>query len=209
MASINSTLKPPQSAREDSMKIFCFACLLFVAVVFGRKIENDIQSLDYEPDIEPYEALASTERPIFKYQKNGIKLDLKIVPSPNDTTHEDEFPIFPAKEIGNCVLDLSLTCAQRRFHNFLDKIRRLKEITLFGNWIKLVRTKEPNQDFYERRSLNARVGMTDVISDDIDSFFDVFALRISLPSMQGRKRKNQIDVMFDETGLEEGTYCQE
>ncbi|XP_046752801.1 uncharacterized protein LOC124416025 [Diprion similis] len=188
------------------MKILFFIAYLFFVdgVVFGRNTGNEIQSLDYEPDIEPYDSPVPTERPIFKYQKNGIKLDLKIVPFRNDTDGEDDFPSFPAKDIGICVLDLSLTCVQQRFHNFLDQIRRLKEITLFGNWVKLVRTKEPAKEIGESRSLDFKHEMNDVISRDIDSFFDVFALRINLPSIQGNKKKNQIDVMFDETGLVEG-----
>ncbi|XP_046487940.1 uncharacterized protein [Neodiprion pinetum] len=188
------------------MKIlFLTACLFFVdGVVFGRITGNEIQSLDYEPDIEPYDSPVPTERPIFKYQKNGIKLDLKIVPFRNHTDREDDFPSFPAKDIGICVLDLSLNCVQQRFHNFLDQIRRLKEITLLGNWVKLVRTKEVAEEIGESRSFDLNHEMSDVISQDIDSFFDVFALRINLPSIQGNKKKNQIDVMFDETGLVEG-----
>lgn len=190
------------------MKIFyTFACFFFVAgVAFPKNTGNEIQSLDYEPDIEPYESLTPTEKPIFKYQRNGIKLDLKIVPSShNDTISEDNFPNFPAKNIGGCVLDLSLTCVQQQLHHFLGKIRRLKEITLLGNWIKLVRTREPTKQFGERRSSDSGDGVNDLITQDIDSFFDVFALRINLPSLQGKKKKNQIDVMFDETGLVEGT----
>lgn len=140
---------------------------------------------------------------IFNYLRNGVKIDVKVVPAANDTGVEvDNFPAFPVKDIGHCVVEMSLSCAQRRIARFLETVGGLKEITLFGQNVKLVKLKElPEDRISERRMI---VGPGEMIDRSIDDFFEKFALRITMPRWKGKK--NQIDLKFEDTDVVEGSF---
>lgn len=122
-----------------------------------------------------------------------------MVPSwRNDSSKDDGFPEFPTKDIGQCIINLSLVCARKRLGRFLESIRELNEIYLMGQRIKLVKTR-----VNVRRSSN---DVNDTIERSVNDFFDTFALRITLPRWNGHREKNQIDIMFDETAVSEGSY---
>lgn len=163
--------------------------LSLLAVSHGNAI-RDLQTRHYDVD--------TPERSIFDYRINGVKIDMKIVPATNEsTTIDDGFPKFPVKEIGHCMAELSLTCAQKRIARFLDIVGNLPEITLFGQSVKLVKLKEVPTE--EQRTIT---GVSEKIDKSIDDFFDTFALRISLPRRNGKK--SQIDVAIDDTDIVEG-----
>ncbi|XP_051169746.1 uncharacterized protein LOC127287066 [Leptopilina boulardi] len=166
--------------------------------------KNDLQLNNYEPDIEPYDDSGQTEKPIFNYRKNGFRVDVRIVSPLNNNTImmkeslDDHFPKFPVKEIGLCIIDLSMTCVQRRVVRFLDVIKQLKEITLFGQTVKMVRTKVAKPVESNRNLLLD--GLKEKIDRSIDEFFETFVLRITLPKWNGKN--NQINLMFDDTDVE-------
>lgn len=152
--------------------------------------------------------VATSEKPIFDYRRNGVKIDVRIVPAENGSSRSnggsegDEFPSFPFAEVGRCVIDLSLSCVQKRVARFLDLVGQLREITLLGQSVKLVKLKElPLARMDEQRML---AGPSERIDRSIDDFFDMFALRITLPRWNGKK--NQIDVMMDDTDIVEGNH---
>lgn len=158
--------------------------------------------------IREFESRSLDSRPIFDYRRNGVKIDVRVVPAANSSSEsprsdgivDDGFPRFPFREIGRCVMDFSLSCVQKRMARFLDVVGRLREITLFGQSVKLVRTKELATDRVdEGRLLN---GPADV-DKSIDEFFDNFALRITVPRFNGKN--NQIDVMMDDAPAVEGS----
>lgn len=121
----------------------------------------------------------------------------------NDSTknESDGFPEFPTNDIGRCIINFSLVCAKNRFSRFLESIRELNEIYLMGQEIKLVKNRVIN----DRESTN---DSNYTIERSVNDFFDTFALRITLPRWNGKREKNQIDVMFDETALVEGSYTE-
>lgn len=176
--------------------------LFFSLFVVAIAKDDAITSAIYEPDIEPYNESGRTEKPIFDYRKNGVKIDVRIVPAMNQSivTNEtdDNFPDFPMKDIGRCVIDFSLICIQRRFARYLDIVGHLNEITLFGQNVKLVKSRKPIDDPFDRRMIG---GISDRIERSIDDFFNSFALRIILPRWNGKK--NQIDIMMDDTAISE------
>lgn len=148
--------------------------------------------------IEPLETQS-----VFNYLKNGVKIDVRVVPAANDTSSEAEnFPALPVKDIGHCVVDMSLSCVQKRIARFLDVIGELKEITLLGQSVKLVKLRElPEDRADERRAIS---GPGEMIDQSIDDFFDKFALRITMPRWKGKK--NQIDLKFEDTEVFEGMF---
>ncbi|KAL2720127.1 hypothetical protein V1478_010393, partial [Vespula squamosa] len=132
----------------------------------------------------------------------GVRVDVKIVPAQGKNFSEkvktvENFPEFPTKDIGRCVLDLSLSCIKKRFAKLLESIGYLNEITLIGQNVKLVKTRKPQ---YNRRSTDSNDGNNDDIRRSINDFFDMFVLRITFPTWNGKREKNQIDLMFDEGG---------
>lgn len=136
---------------------------------------------------------------MFDFRKNGIRVDIRVVPSlRNDSIKDDGFPEFPAMDINRCVIDLSLICAKNRLGRFLESIRSMNEIHLIGQDIKLVKTRTRSS---RGRFVNES---NDNIERSVNDFFDTFALRITLPGWKGNREKNQIDVMFDETDVVEG-----
>lgn len=127
-------------------------------------------------------------------------MDIRVVQSVrNESLKEDDFPAFPTSDIGRCIIDLSLVCAQKRLGRFLESIRHLNEIHLMGQEMKLVKTRVINNP----RSINES---NDGIERSVNDFFDTFALRITLPRWNGKPEKNQIDVMLDETAIAEGSW---
>ncbi|XP_033231689.1 uncharacterized protein LOC117182694 [Belonocnema kinseyi] len=179
--------------------------LSLVNAVFSNAYENALQPLkDYDPDIEPYDDSGQTEKPIFDYRKNGFRVDVRIVPAVNNTIVEesgnDRFPEFPLREISRCIFDLSLTCVQKRVARFLEVVTDLKEITLLGQAIKLVKTKVANPVASDRNLIVD--GLKEKIDRSIDDFFDTFVLRITLPKWNGKN--NQINLMFDDAAVAEG-----
>ncbi|KAK2579914.1 hypothetical protein KPH14_007594 [Odynerus spinipes] len=186
--------------------MFLVVCFFLANVIRVNALNDDnarvIKLHDY-PIVESHESnpTRSTEKSIFTYQRAGVRVDIKIVslPRKNSTGEErkivESFPEFPARDIGRCVLDLSLICVKKRFAKLLESIARLDEIALIGQDVKLVKTRVPR---YERRSITGND--VDDIERSIDDFFDTFVLRITLPRWNGKRERNQIDVMFDESG---------
>lgn len=164
--------------------------------------ENALKLKNYEPDIEPYDDSGQTEKPIFNYRKNGFRVDVRIVPAINSTSRnenfDDHFPHFPVKEIGRCIVDLSMSCVQKRVVRFLDVVKQLREITLYGQTIKMVRTRVAKQIESDRNLIPD--GLKERIDRSIDEFFETFVLRITLPKWNGKT--NQINLMFDDTDVE-------
>lgn len=151
---------------------------------------------------------APVERRIFNIRKNGIKIDVKVVPSSrNDSmknNDDDGFPKFPVKDLGKCVIEFSLGCIKKRFVRFFDTITRLEEITLLGQDVKLVKIRT-----IRRSDIGRTINDTEVsIERSLDDFFNSFTLRITLPRWNNKREKNQIDVMYDETPVAEG-WCKE
>lgn len=178
-------------------------CLLITCVIHVNTYEkNEIRNVkDYILDTELYRI--PIERQIFNFKKNGIKIDLKVIPSVrNDSVknkNDDYFPEFPIRDIGKCIIKFSLGCIKKRFIHFIETVGRLDEITLLGRDVKLVKTGIARR--YNARSMND----SDVsIERSVDDFFDSFTLRITLPRWNNKQEKNQIDVMFDETAVAEG-----
>lgn len=108
----------------------------------------------------------------------------------------DDFPEFPMKDMGLCVINFSLVCAKRRFGRFLETVRSLNEIYLMGQGVKLVKTRVINEP--------PRNDPNEIIERSVNDFFDTFALRITLPRWNGKREKNQIDLMLDNTAMSEG-----
>ena len=180
-------------------------CLSLVNAAFANNFKNAIIPLKYyEPDIEPYDDSGQTEKPIFDFRRNGFQVDVRIVPAVNNTPPngnvDDHFPEFPTREVGHCIFDLSLTCIQKRVAKFLDIVTHLKEITLFGQDVKLVKTKVAKPVASDRNLVVDE--WKEKIDQSIDDFFDTFVLRITLPKWNGKK--NQIDVKFDDENVTEG-----
>lgn len=145
------------------------------------------------------------ERQIFNFKRNGIKVDVKVVPSARDNSKrskgDDNFPDFPMRDIGKCILEFSLDCIRKRFARFLETVGHLNEITLLGQDVKLVRNKVTRS--FDGRAMNN----TDVsIERSVDELFDSFTLRITLPRWDSKRMKNQIDVMMDDTAVAEGWF---
>ncbi|KAL0105073.1 hypothetical protein PUN28_016605 [Cardiocondyla obscurior] len=161
---------------------------------------NDINLDDYVLDTELHKVPA--ERQILNFRKNGIKVNVKVIPTiKNDTAQkkEDYFPEFPMRDIGKCIIEFSLTCIKKRFVRFLETVSLLDEITLVGQDVKLVKSATVRRS--EARSMND----TDVsVQRTVDDFFDSFTLRITLPTWNSKREKNQIDVMFDDAPAVEG-----
>lgn len=178
-------------------------CLLIACAIHANAYEkNGIRNVkDYIFDTGLHQA--PVERRIFNIKKNGIKIDVKVVPSPrNDSmknNDNDGFPKFPVKDIGKCVIEFSLSCIKKRFVRFFETITRLEEITLLGQDMKLVKIRTIH------RSDGRAINDTDVsIERSLDDFFNSFTLRIMLPRWNSKREKNQIDVMYDETPVAEG-----
>ncbi|XP_011703719.1 PREDICTED: uncharacterized protein LOC105459417 [Wasmannia auropunctata] len=173
-------------------------CLLITCLIHVNAYEkNEIRNVkDYILDTGLHKI--PVERRIFNIKKNGIKIDLKIVPAArNDSiknNKDDYFPEFPVRDIGKCIIEFSLGCIKKRFIRFLETVGRLDEITLLGQDVKLVKSRIAHRS--DARSMND----SDVsIERSIDDFFDSFTLRITLPRWNSKRERNQIDVMFDET----------
>ena len=180
-------------------------CLLITCVIHVNTYEkNEIRNVkDYILDTKLHRI--PVERQIFNFKKNGIKIDLKVIPSArNDSVKnksDDYFPEFPVKDIGKCIIKFSLDCIKKRFIRFIETVGRLDEITLLGQDVKLVKTVGP----ITRRSNARSINDSDVsIERSVDNFFDSFTLRITLPRWNNKQEKNQIDMMFDETAVAEG-----
>lgn len=167
--------------------------------VITREPENSIKSLQ-----EVITAAGNNNkvgRQIFGYKRNGMKLDIRIVPAVNDTSDEDDkFPMPPAKDLGRCVLDLSMICIKDRIARYIDTLTRLDKITLLGSSVKFVKVKEIPRRVFSHRAMDP----SGLIDRSIDEFFDRFALRVILPKWNKRKEQNQIDFMFDDNSLVEG-----
>ena len=191
----------------SKLAVLIFCCLWPLKLSLAETSVTSIaRSLNnYEPDIEPYEDRRRPAGPIFNYRTHGVKIDIRVVPAINDTRSEaaDRFPEFPAQELGRCIFDLSVSCFRDRMARFIETIGQLDEITLFGSKVKFVKTRAL-QKSSERRMLDAADGGVGKIDRSIDDFFDSFALRISMPRLNGKREYNQIDLMFDDRGVEEG-----
>ncbi|KAI4495754.1 hypothetical protein M0802_008377 [Mischocyttarus mexicanus] len=177
-------------------------CLFLVNVIrvngfnddnVNNRVNNyEIQS--YENNIRP------TERTIFNYKRAGVRLDVKIVTNTNSSErfkNVEHFPDFPTRDIGQCVLDLSFNCIKKRFAKLFQSIGHMDEITLIGQNVKLVKIQKPRDN---NKSINDNDVNNDEIRRSIDDFFDTFVLRITLPRLNGKRERSQIDLMFDETG---------
>ncbi|XP_014475614.1 PREDICTED: uncharacterized protein LOC106744945 [Dinoponera quadriceps] len=137
------------------------------------------------------------ERRIFNFRKNGIEIDVKVVPSDDeDDNGDDYFPEFPVKDIGKCIIEFSLGCIRKRLVRYLETVGRLDEITLLGQDVKLV--KNARSDGTTRNDSDVS------IESSVDDLFDSFTLRITLPRWNSKRERNQIDVMLDETAVAEG-----
>jgi len=181
-----------------SFAMFILVLLIACAIRANAYEKNGIRIKDYVLDKAP------VERQLFQLKRNGFKVDVRVVPSfKNDSAksnddNDDDFPEFPAKDIGECILEFSLGCVRKRFVRFLQTISRLDEITLLGQDVKLIRSGTA-RSFDSARAMND----SDVsIERTVDDFFDSFTLRITLPRWNSKREKNQIDVMLDETAVE-------
>lgn len=194
--------------KPERMFVLCFLLANVIRVNALNDEKNQIRLVNNHV-IESYEKIPPTERSIFNYQKAGVRVDVKIVPVLEQNFTEEvkiveKFPEFPTKDIGRCVLDLSLSCIKKRFAKLLETIGYLNEITLIGQNVKLVKTRKSRDD---RRSFDINDASGDEIRRSIDDFFDMFVLRITFPTWNGKREKNQIDLMFDEGGpVVEGSF---
>lgn len=143
------------------------------------------------------------ERRLFNFRRNGVKIDVKVVPSIKDESsgdkNDDYFPEFPVKDIGKCIVEFSLGCVRKRFVRYLETVGHLDEITLLGQDVKLVRSRIARFD-----GRAARNDSDISIERSVDDLFDSFTLRITLPRWNSKRERNQIDVMLDETAVTEG-----
>lgn len=182
--------------------MFIFYLLITYVIHANAYEENGIRNVkDYIFDTKLHRI--SVERQIFNLTKNGIKIDVKVVPSArNDSVQskdDDHFPEFPMKDIGKCIIEFSLSCIKKRFVRFLETVGRLDEITLLGQDVKFVKSRAVRRS--DARSMND----SDVsIERSVDDFFNSHILRITLPRWNSKREKNQINVMFDETAVAEG-----
>lgn len=145
------------------------------------------------------ELVRKFEKPLFNYNKNGIKIDMKIVPVQNKTAVKNYFPTMPVRDITNCLFDFSLVCVQKRIALYLEAIGRLHEIYLLGQNVKLVRVKSPITRA-ERRLI---IGDLDArVQRSFEDLFDSFALRITLPRWNRKLERNQIDIALDDNYVE-------
>lgn len=146
------------------------------------------------------------ERRILNFRKNGVKIDVKVVPSienesngGKDDDDGDYFPEFPVKDIGKCIIEFSLGCIKKRFVRYLETVGRLDEIMLLGQDVKLVKSRIASSGGW------ATHNDSDVsIERSVDDLFDSFTLRITLPRWNSKRERNQIDMMLDETAVAEG-----
>lgn len=181
--------------------MFIFCLLITYAIHVNAYEKNEIRNVkDY---ISELHRKIPTERRIFSLKKNGIKIDVKVVPwAKNDSLQNqdvDYFPDFPIKDIGKCIIEFSFGCIKKRLVRFLETVGRLDEITLLGQDVKLVKSGAARKS--DARSMNN----SDVsIERSVDDFFDSYTLRITLPKWNNKREKNQIDVMYDETAVAEG-----
>lgn len=182
--------------------MFVLCLLITTCVIHANAYErSDIRKdvKDYVLDKEPL------EHQLFHLKKNGFKVDVRVVSSfRNDSakSKDDHFPQFPVKDIGRCIVELSLGCIKKRFVRLLETIRRLDEITLLGQDVKLVK----NRVLYKADSARSMNDSDISIESSVDDFFSSFALRITLPRWDSKRQKNQIDVMLDDTAVAEGWY---
>ncbi|XP_063988493.1 uncharacterized transmembrane protein DDB_G0289901-like [Diachasmimorpha longicaudata] len=171
---------------------------------FFKSSKNSVQSLqDFDPDIEPYEDRGKHERKLFDYWKNGVKIDLRVVPADNETSGDDDddhFPFFPAKDIGRCIVDFSIMCIRDRMARYIVSMSSLDKINLYGKSVKLVKVRPLAEERWDERSLDP----VKKVDQSIDDFFDSFALRISLPKGNNKREINQIEVMYEDRGAVEG-----
>lgn len=184
-------------------------CLLIACAIHANAHERNGSARaikDYVLGAEVHKV--GLERPIFNLKRNGVNIDVKVVPSVKDESggskddHEDDyFPEFPVKDIGRCIIEFSLGCIRKRFVRFLETVGRLDEITLLGQDVKLVRSRIAFSDRGRAASNDSDVS----IERSVDDLFDSFTLRITLPRWNSKREKNQIDVMLDDTAVAEGT----
>lgn len=179
-------------------------CLLITLVIHANAAyeRNGIRGVqDYVLDAESLRD-APLGRRIFIFKKNGIKIDVKVVPADESTRgkNDDHFPDFPVKDIGGCIIEFSLECIKKRVVRFLETVGRLDEITLLGQDVKLVKSSVARP-----YGLSASNDSDVSIERSVDDLFDSFTLRITLPRWDSKREKNQIDVMtLDEAVATEG-----
>lgn len=189
------------------MFVLCLLITLAIHAIHANASyqENGIRAVkDYVLEAELRKAPPFAERRIFMFKRNGVKIDVKVVPSPKreSTTksdNEDYFPDFPVKDIGKCIIEFSLGCIRKRFVRFLETVGRLDEITLLGQDVKLVKNRLARSD-----GQSARNDSDVSVERSVDDLFDSFTLRITLPRWNSKRERNQIDVMVDETAAAEG-----
>lgn len=183
-------------------------------------IQENFESANYLETVD-YNGLIPTRNPkqdssfrnekpegkhIFDYEKNGVRLDVNVVPIVNETVGEedDHFPMVPIRDLGKCILDLSITCVRDRVARYIDAIGRLKYVNLIGNYVKFIKVRNTKV----RRFIDPRaIGTNTQIDRSIDDFFDKFILRITVPKWNLKKKEqNQIDLTFGDTGVVEGNF---
>lgn len=187
-----SLLNPRQLLPVASPAMARLAILLFLTFAFVSALEdrqNEIQETEIGIDFPG--------KPVFDFQKYGWRFDVRIVPEVN-STENDRFPDFPFKDIGNCVLDFSFVCLQKRVARYVDDINQLDDINLLGRTVQIVRAKAPATS--ESRAISEDI--SDRIDRSVDDFFDSHALRITLPRWNGKS--SQVNVMYNDTSLVEG-----
>ncbi|XP_032663335.1 uncharacterized protein LOC116840580 [Odontomachus brunneus] len=182
--------------------MFALFLLIACAIHANAHERNGRVVKDYGAEVHK----VGLERRIFNLKRNGVNIDVKVVPSVKDESGDskdddenDYFPEFPVKDIGRCIIEFSLGCIRKRFVRFLETVGRLDEITLLGQDVKLVRSRIARSDGRAARN------DSDVsIERSVDDLFDSFTLRITLPRWNSKREKNQIDVMLDDTAVAEG-----
>lgn len=186
------------------LSVFVIVSVLSFKNTFASIIsKNSLQNIEnfYHNDVEKLNNSIKDERIIFDYTKNGMRVDIRVVPIVNDSAEEIErFPQFPSRDLGRCVMQFSFACMKDRMARYIDTVGKFNKNIKLGENFKLVKTRPLVKRHYDERSLQS----TTNLDQSIDSFFDSFVLRINLPRERGKQEERQINFMYDDRDVVEG-----
>lgn len=207
--------------------VFGFVVLLAIGgltqglAISGGEHEQKIQEVSTQKDLEDSGSLRMAKFLNFKSlvsgQSNEVDTD-----TPTVKENDSDSPVTALSGMySDCITEFSFTCVQRKVLVFFDRLGRMENFNLLGDFMSVVRTRPDTTPRITEDGLKARLYTGGNIESDMDSLMDLVAdrffsshiLRVRLPAWTeasvpggaGEARTGTtVDISFENSMDEEG-----
>lgn len=158
--------------------------------ISGNQQEQNIQEVNVAKDLEGGGSVREAKFLNFKTLVSGHSNEIEA-DTPTVKEDESESPVNAFSGIySDCITEFSFTCVQRKVLVFFDRLGRMENFNLLGDFISVVKTRRDTTPRITEDGLKARLYPGGNVQADMDTLMDLVAdrffsshvLRVRLPS---------------------------